>query len=122
MVFDVHFRFLIAALATWRVTHLLAYEDGPADIIVRLRLWLGDSLAGELMDCFLCLSIWIAALAAIAVTREPLDWFLAWLGLSGAACLLERLGHKAALLEMAPQNSQGESEDVLWTETRSAAK
>ena len=122
MVFDIDLRFLIAALATWRVTHLLAREDGPADIIVRLRLWLGDSLAGELMDCFLCLSIWIAALAAIAVTRQPLDWFLAWLGLSGAACLLERLGHKPALLEMSPQNSQGESGNVLWTETRSAAK
>lgn len=122
MAFDVHLRFVVAALATWRVTHLLAHEDGPADLIVRLRIWLDDSFAGKLMDCFLCLSIWIGALAAIAVTREPVDWVLAWLGLSGAACLLERLGSKPVLMEMANPNTEGELDDVLWTETRGAAK
>ena len=54
-------RFVLAVLATWRVTHLLANEDGPADLIVRLRSRLGDSLAGQMMDCFNCLSLWIAA-------------------------------------------------------------
>src|SRR5664280_3114583 len=51
-------RFTLAVLATWRVTHLLASEDGPADIIVRFRSLLGQSLAGHLMDCFNCFSIW----------------------------------------------------------------
>jgi hypothetical protein len=32
-------KFVLAVLATWRVTHLLASEDGPADIIVRYRSW-----------------------------------------------------------------------------------
>jgi hypothetical protein len=85
-------RFVLAVLATWRVTHLLANEDGPADIIFRFRRLLGQSLAGSLMDCFNCLSLWIAAPAALFVTREPLDWLMIWLALSGAACLLERLG------------------------------
>jgi len=30
-------RFGVAALATWRVTHLLAREDGPAAAIARVR-------------------------------------------------------------------------------------
>ena len=50
-------RFVLAALATWRLSHLLANEDGPADVIVRFRALLGQSLAGELLDCFNCLSL-----------------------------------------------------------------
>jgi hypothetical protein len=89
-------QFLLAALAVWRVTHLLAFEDGPGDLIVKLRALLGDSFAGKLMDCFLCLSLWIAAPAALLVTRAAMEWLLVWLALSGAACLLERTGPQTA--------------------------
>ncbi len=80
----------MAVLATWRVTHLLAKEDGPADLVVRLRKRLGHSWAGRLMDCFYCLSMWVAAPLAFYVGRGTLDRLLLWLALSGAACLLER--------------------------------
>ena len=30
-------RFLVGALATWRVTHLLVEEDGPADTVARVK-------------------------------------------------------------------------------------
>jgi Protein of unknown function (DUF1360) len=83
--------FVVAVLATWRVTHLLAHEDGPADIIFRLRRRLGEGLIGSLMDCFNCLSLWIAAPLALFVSITPLTWFVSWLAVSGAACLLERL-------------------------------
>lgn len=83
-------KLILAVLATWRVTHLLANEDGPADLIVKFRALLGDSLAGKLMDCFYCLSLWIAAPAALYVTHRPLEWLMTWLALSGGACLLER--------------------------------
>jgi hypothetical protein len=84
--------FVLAVLATWRVTHLLANEDGPADAIFRLRRWLGEGWIGGLMDCFNCLSLWIAAPTALFVSSSPLTWFVSWLALSGGACLLERLG------------------------------
>jgi Protein of unknown function (DUF1360) len=92
-------RFVLAALATWRVTHLLASEDGPADVIVRLRALLGRSIFGKLMDCFNCLSLWIAAPAALFVSRRPLEWVLCWLALSGAACLLERMGQDRVTIQ-----------------------
>lgn len=84
-------RFVLAVLATWRVTHLLANEDGPADIIFKLRRRLGDGLIGSLMDCFNCVSIWIAAPFTLFVSTNPLGWLVSWLALSGGACLLERL-------------------------------
>lgn len=84
------FRFVVAVLATWRVTHLLAHEDGPADIVVRVRVRLGRSFLGSLMDCFYCLSLWIAAPFALYLSRLPLAWLFNWLALSGAACILER--------------------------------
>jgi Protein of unknown function (DUF1360) len=84
-------RFALASLATWRVTHLLAEEDGPADVVVRVRARLGTSFAGELMDCFACMSVWVAAPVSLTVARRARDVPVAWLALSGAACLLERV-------------------------------
>jgi hypothetical protein len=105
-------RFLLAVLATWRVTHLLASEDGPADIIVRVRRRLGDGLIGSLMDCFNCLSLWISAPAALLLSRRPLMWAASWLALSGGACLLERLGDKPLVIEPNSQTKEG-NDDVL---------
>jgi hypothetical protein len=106
-------RFVMAVLATWRVTHLLASEDGPADFIARLRARLGAGFAGKLMDCFQCLSLWIAAPAALFVSRKPLDWLFAWMALSGAACLLERLGREPVIIEPMSQSTEGDNHDVL---------
>ena len=108
---------VVAVLATWRVTHLLANEDGPANIIVRFRKLLGQSLAGQLMDCFYCLSLWIAAPVALFVSLRRLDWLLSWLAISGAACLLERLGREPVVIQPQPEISdEGDLEHVLWTE------
>jgi hypothetical protein len=100
-------RFGIAALATWRVTHLLAEEDGPADLVLRARVRLGDSPLGTLIDCFQCLSLWVAAPFAARAPRR----FAWWLGLSGAACLLERATGEDddGLLWGAPGGAQDDS-------------
>ena len=87
---ELWFRFIMSVLVVWRVTHLLNSEDGPGDIFYRLRGKLGDAFAGKLLDCFYCLSLWVAAPAALAVGRNTSDWAFAWMALSGAACLLER--------------------------------
>ena len=82
-------RFAVAALATWRVTHLLASEDGPGDAVVRLRARLGSGKAAGLMDCFQCLSVWVAAPASIYVTRDTRESSRLARAV-GRACLLER--------------------------------
>jgi hypothetical protein len=115
-------RLVLAVLATWRVTHLLASEDGPADIIVRFRALLGQSIVGKLMDCFNCLSLWIAALAALFVSRRPFEWVFCWLALSGGACLLERMGQEPVVLQPMSQPAGGDSDDVLRSETHGVAQ
>ncbi len=101
-------RFTLAVFATWRVTHLLASEDGPGDSLVRLRAYLADSRAGKLMDCFGCLSLWIAAPMALFVARRPVDLLITWLALSGAAFLLERLGHEPVVIQQISENQPEE--------------
>ena len=102
-------RFVLAVFATWRVTHLLANEDGPADLVFHLRRWLGESPVGGLMDCFNCLSFWIAAPAAILLTSDILSWVMSWLALSGAACLLERLTTRPAVIEHNSTSMEGDN-------------
>lgn len=115
-------RFVLAVLATWRVTHLLASEDGPADLIARFRALLGQSVAGKLMDCFNCLSLWIAAPAALFVTRQFLNWLLVWLAISGGACLLERLAREPVVIEPVPEPVEGDFDHVLRSETIGVAE
>ena|SRR5215813_6769887 len=116
-------RLVLAVLATWRVTHLLASEDGPADLIVRFRRLLGQSGFGILMDCFNCLSLWIAAPAALFISNRPMEWLISWWALSGGACLLERIGQDPPLvLQPMSQPVEGEVNNVLRTETHRFAE
>jgi hypothetical protein len=82
---------VLGVLAVWRITHLLNAEDGPWDLLVKLRRLAGNGVFGSLLDCFYCLSLWVAA---------PLAWLLGdawklrlllWPALSGGAILLEKL-------------------------------
>ena len=80
----------LAVLSCWRVTHLFNAEDGPGDILARLRRAAGEGFFGKLLDCFYCLSLWVAAPIARLVTRDWQEWLLSWLATSAGAILLER--------------------------------
>ena len=84
----------MAVLACWRVSHLLAAEDGPWDAVARLRRAAGRGMLGKMMDCFQCVSVWVAAPLAFFVARDAAEWVVAWLAVSGAACLLERVARE----------------------------
>ena len=85
------FFWLIAGtLAVWRVTHLLAKENGPFHVIVRLRKAAGNGFWGELLDCFQCLSLWVAAPVACVLAADWREGIAFWLAWSGGAILLDR--------------------------------
>jgi hypothetical protein len=104
---------ILGILATWRVTHLLHAEDGPWDLLVRFRQLFGRGFFGSLLDCFYCLSLWIALPAAWLLGEGWKERLWLWPALSAGAILLEQATtHRNAPL-VAPYFEEGESSDEL---------
>jgi hypothetical protein len=102
--------FIIGAFAVWRIAHFIAREDGPGDILVRLRQRLGSRFVGSLMDCFNCVSLWVSA-PSLFIEASGAERVVVWLGISGAACLLECVGGRT--------DSGGKNDALLWREESS---
>jgi hypothetical protein len=81
---------VLGVLGVWRVTHLLFAEDGPWDVVIRLRQWAGTGFWGSLLDCFYCLSVWIAAPFALTLGSGWKARLFLWPALSAGAILIER--------------------------------
>lgn len=88
--------FVLGVLCVWRITHLLQAEDGPWDLVVRLRLFVGDTFWGKLLDCFYCLSLWVALPFALGLGQDWKERALLWLAFSAAASLLQQVTAPAA--------------------------
>jgi hypothetical protein len=112
----------LGILAVWRITHLLQAEDGPWDAVIRLRRLVGNGFWGALMDCFYCLSLWIAAPFAIWLGADWRERFLLWLSFSAGASLLQKLTTRDAGIHAAPymeEPGKEKSYGMLWTEEKS---
>lgn len=82
---------VVGALCVWRITHFLYAEDGPWDCVILLRQWAGEGFIGKTMDCFYCLSFWIALPIAFLCGETWLEKLLLIPALSAVAILLERV-------------------------------
>jgi hypothetical protein len=80
----------VGILCCWRITHLLQAEDGPWEIVVRLRRRAGNGFWGKLLDCFYCLSLWVAFPISLALGDSWVHRLFLWPAVSGGAILLER--------------------------------
>jgi SEC-C motif domain protein len=69
--------FCVAALARWRRAHLLYAEDGPWRCVARLRQAL-TARRLDVLECFLCTSVWTALPAATLVSRRRRELPIAW--------------------------------------------
>jgi hypothetical protein len=76
--------------AVWRITHLFSKEDGPFDIVFRIRKKAGNGFWGSLLDCFYCTSVWVSLPFAFWLGTSWAEKLLSWPALSGAVCLLEQ--------------------------------
>jgi Protein of unknown function (DUF1360) len=85
------YRFILGVLDVWRITDLLNAEDGPGRIFARLRRCAGSGFWGDLLDCFYCLSLWVAAPFVWVLATGWRARLLLWPALSAAASLLERI-------------------------------
>ncbi|HUD49008.1 MAG TPA: hypothetical protein VMR33_19410 [Candidatus Baltobacteraceae bacterium] len=111
----------LGTLAVWRITHLLQAEDGPWDVVVRLRVAVGNGFWGRLLDCFYCLSVWISAPLALWIGETWRERILLWLSFSAGAILLQRATKSepkappAFFVEEPPEKDQ---DGVLRTEEK----
>ena len=93
---------VVLILATWRVTSLLVWEDGPFEVFARLRKWLGvryndrniaygTNWLAKGVVCPACASVWFGFFWAAFY----LLWHPAWMvalpfALSAGAIIVER--------------------------------
>ena len=86
---------IIAALATWRISSLLARETGPMWIFSNFRAWIEKkSLTGnkffislfEGIECVWCNSVWVATIIAILM---PGNYILNVLSISAGSIIID---------------------------------
>lgn len=104
---------VLGVLGVWRVTLLLNAEDGPADVFVRLRRAAGAGALGDLLDCFNCLSLVIAAPFAAIIGRGWEERGLLWFALSGGAIALERMMREGSAPQAPFLEDEGPTHELL---------
>jgi len=85
---------LLGILAVWRVSHLLAAEDGPWNLFERMRRRAGDGFFGGLLNCLYCASVWVSLPFAFALGNSWKQRLMMWPALSAGAIIVERCIHK----------------------------
>jgi hypothetical protein len=113
-----YYRLVLGVLAVWRVTHLLQAEDGPWDIVVRIRRAVGNGFVGRLLDCFHCLSLWVSLPAAAILGREWTEGVFLWLALSAGAILLEQITRRENVGAPAMYLEEKENNHVLLRQSK----
>ncbi len=87
----------LATLAVWRLSSLLAEEEGPAFRGMGVFIWIRFHITGRLLGmkgaaCVWCMSIWVALLVGVYVCGVGMaPWVqlpLWWLGLSGGSIVV----------------------------------
>lgn len=85
---DFMISFAMSVLAVYRVSYMIAVEDGPFDLYVMLRArfnqatWIGRGLV-----CPLCISFWLSAIPAIFM---PVPFVLNWLAIAGTCLIIHK--------------------------------
>jgi hypothetical protein len=85
-------KIVLSMLAVWRLSHMMARETGPLKIFSRIYNWLPVGTWKSLMECPLCLSVWLSVPFVVYLRPANVpDGIVLWLALSGAASIMEKL-------------------------------
>ena len=95
-------RLVLIVLAVYRLSRLIAIDDGPLDIFKRTRATIGRSAyrggiyksTADWVNCSYCVGIWFAAIAAFMAGRLWRDRALLWLGIAGGQAVLQSIGER----------------------------
>lgn len=90
--------FILAALAVYRLSRLIADEEGPWSLFPRLRALIPPKHPGQGVECIMCVSVWIALPTTIALVVLGLAdvwlWPIVWLSLSAVTVIIRRWEQK----------------------------
>ena len=88
--------YIILGLATWRVSHMFVYEEGPFKLFVRIRELFGIKHDSDnipiawpdncVLTCVWCFSVWVAFILYFLPIQISII-----LAVSAMACFLEEL-------------------------------
>jgi len=94
--------FALSVLAVYRVSHMIANEDGPLDVFVFIRERAGQkSWIGRGLNCVLCISFWLSAIPAamtilsVGFFRSNFESFiLYWFAIAGGVLVIHKYFNK----------------------------
>lgn len=91
--------FALASLAVYRLSRMIADEEGPWAIFTKLRgLAAPDTWVGRGLECIMCVSVWVALPATVMITvlgyADEWLWPLTWLALSSVTVLIRKWEQK----------------------------
>lgn len=82
---------LVQILAVWRVAYALHAESGPWDALSKTRRWVARVTSVRVLDCFYCLSTWVALGATFVTDAGWLERAFWWMAVAGGAALFQRV-------------------------------
>lgn len=89
MTCETALRFVLAALASWRLSVLLVRESGPWNLLVRLRTELPLPVLRKLFVCVKCTSLWVTLPFTLFVGGTWPEMFVEWLALAGVVAIID---------------------------------
>jgi len=85
---------ILAALAVYRISRMVADEEGPFSVFTKLRaLAPAQTWVARGLECIMCVSFWVAIPVALVVDWSP-TWWLTWLALSAVTVLIRKWEQK----------------------------
>ena len=94
--------FTLSVLAVYRVSYMIANEDGPLDMFVFVREKAGQkNWIGRGLNCVLCISVWLSIIPAVAMVRD-IGFFrssfetiiLYWFAIAGGVLVIHKYFNK----------------------------
>ena len=84
---------ILSILAVYRLSYLIAKEDGPFDLFYAMREKIGQgSWFGRGLHCVLCVSFWLSFPPAFWLFwGRPLNVLAGWFGIAGAVMVLYKV-------------------------------
>ncbi len=83
----------LSILAIYRVSYLIAKEDGPFDVFALIRGKISqENWIGRGLNCVLCLSFWLSLIPALWLFwGRPVNIIAGWFGIAGSVLVLYKV-------------------------------